>query len=164
MAERDYYVTSAGLAERALTGERLYTLEDAFVRYLSAGDYYGAFSAYIRQCDYQLLHKDDPLPGEEPDPVRTAGGVLASLGLGFLGSLLPVGAMKSKNTNVAKKQTATNYARPGSLQMYVQNDNYLRTETSRVLIQTNAGRTGGGGGTSHMSSGGVSHTGGGGKF
>lgn len=171
MADRDYYITSAGQAQSAIMGERLYTLEDAFLSDLSQGDYYEAFSNFLSQCNYQLAHKDDPMDeggdgfrDDTPNPTRTVtGGILAAI-TGFLGSLIPTGVMKSKNNNVAQKQTAANYARPGSLQLSVQNDRYLRTDTSRVRIQTDSGRGYGGGGSSHISSGGVSHTGGGGKF
>lgn len=179
MEDRDYYVTSAGKAEPALTGSRLYTLEDAFLSNLSSGDYYGAFSNYLSQCDYQLTHMDEPIeddyygyydePSYEteraPSTERTVfGGVIAAV-VGFLGSLIPTGTMKSKLNNVAQKQTARNYVRDGSMQLYVQNDRYLRTDTSRVRIESDGPRGyGGGGGSSHVSSGGVSHTGGGGKF
>ncbi len=168
MDERDFFITSAGEAQLAVTGERLDTLADAFLPYLSDGEYYRAFSAYIRQCDYQLEHRDDPIidPEPEPEPRVTAGGAIVSAVMGFFGSMIPTGVMKSKNNNVSKKQTATNYARPGSLQLYVQQDQFLRTETNRVRVESNSGRGGygGGGGISHTSSSGVSHTGGGGKF
>ena len=171
MEERDYFITSAGVAQSAVTGSRLYTLEDAFLTYLSSGSYYEAVSAFISQCDYQLAHKDDPIE-DEPEPEEntaartTAGGVIAAI-TGFLGSLLPVGSMKAANNNVKKERAARNYVRDGSMQLYVNSDNFVRTETHRVRIQTDrdrGGGFGGGGGSSHVSSGGVSHTGGGGKF
>lgn len=175
MSDREYFITSAGLAQTAITAGRLFLLEEAFVDDLSRGDYYEAFANYISQCNYQLAHKDEEITNdyyggfeqsEEPTAARIAtGGVLASI-LGFLGSLIPTGIMKSKLNNVAKKQTARSYVRDGSLSLSVMNDRYLRTDTSRVRIESDGprGGYGGGGGTSHVSSGGVSHTGGGGHF
>lgn len=164
----EYCVTAAGIGELVIYGNRYNELEDAFFGYLRNHDFYGAFSAYIRTCDYLLAHKDDPIDDGtygEPEvstPARTAtGGILAAI-TGFLGSLIPTGIMKSKNNNVAKKQTASNYVRSGSLQLYMQEDRFVRTETNRVRIESD--RVSGGGGGSHFSSSGVSHTTHSGKF
>lgn len=169
MAERDYAVTAAGIGELAVAGYRMDDLEDAFLGYLSDGDYYMAFDAFIAKCDYLLAHPADSVSYDSgtraaaSSPARTVLVVVLALGLGFLFSLIPLGVMKSKNNNVAKNAAASNYMRPGSLQLYRQDDRYVRTDTTRVRIENNNGSRGMGGG-SHTSSSGVSHTTSSGKF
>lgn len=170
MSQRDYAITGAGIGNDALSGSRMGRLEDSFLGKLSAGNYYGAFSSFISMCG--TLIDEAKTYGPESgwggtrsaDPGKTALGVVLALVLGFLISLIPLSVMKSKHSNLGKKAEATNYARQGSLNITRKQDLYLRTSTNRVRIQTDNGMRGGGGGGSHISSSGVSHTTSSGKF
>lgn len=51
MDTRDWYISTCGEAIRILTNERLDTLAEQFVPYLSSGEYYQGFRSFAQGCD-----------------------------------------------------------------------------------------------------------------
>ena len=57
MDTRDWYISTCGEAIRILTNERLDTLAEQFVPYLSSGEYYQGFKAFAQGCE-ELVAKN----------------------------------------------------------------------------------------------------------
>lgn len=167
---------------------------------LSGGDYYAAFSRWLELCgesleaaeaDYNAVYTPEPEfyedYGYEYDYNYDYGYsydygydsgpnhfllILVSLGLGFVVSMIPMGMLKKEIHNVSSKAGASDYTRPGSMQVTTQTDRFLYTNTHRVrrAQQNPSGRPGGGmhgggmHGGGHHSSGGRSHGGSRGRF
>ena len=96
--------------------------------------------------------------------------ILISLAIGIIVALIVVSSMKSKLKSVAAQHGAANYAVSGSPEITGQNEVFLYSKVAAVPKpqeprNNTSGRSFSGGGSSvHMSGGGVSHGGHGGKF
>lgn len=127
--------------------------------YDNYNDYYGS--------DYGYNEKDF-----QSSPVRFnwLTHILISLAIGIIVALIVVSSMKSKLKSVAAQHGAANYAVSGSPEITGQNEVFLYSKVAAVPKpqepkNNTPGRSFSGGGSSvHMSGGGVSHGGHGGKF
>jgi len=109
--------------------------------------------------DYEVFIADYDEVGKEPNLfgsiVMNAGVALVAAGISVL---VMNGSYKNKMT-----VTGGTYFRDNSFKMHSNYDNFIRTDVSRVRIESSSSGGGGGrsGGSSHRSSGGRSHGGGG---
>ncbi|MBQ4370229.1 MAG: TPM domain-containing protein [Oscillospiraceae bacterium] len=187
MAERDVYISTAGSGQRIFTDYGIDYVLDDVAGYLSDGDYYRAFNAFIEDSE-ELLEQaeggeaydiDNPIDGYEQEEYysgsyqerskgsRVAGKLIPAAIVSFLISLLVVGGMKRKMNTAVKHEDARDYVRPGSFVLTRQRDTFLYCNVTRVRRQTDddrGGRGGHGGSSIHFSSSGISHGGGGRKF
>ena len=169
MAERDWAVTAAGSCNRTFTdyGRDNYLVQN-FLPYLRNNDYAKAFNEYANSCAALLQYeKDNGVPydydsNKEPVKPFSAGRLLGSLLAGLGAAFVPVSNMKSKLKTVRTQYGAKNYAKENSLNVTTANDYFIGQHVSRTPIERSSGS--GGGTTTHMSSGGVSHSGSHGKF
>ncbi len=81
----------------------------------------------------------------------------------FLTALIAVSVMKSGHKKTGAAVQASQYAVPGSFELYRRNDYFAGKHVDRVRRETERSSSGGGGGF-HTSSSGSSHGGGGGRF
>ena len=168
-AERDWAVTAAGSCNRTFTdyGRDNYLVEN-FLPCLRRDDYSGAYKEFANSCAALLQYeKDNGVPydyNSDKEPVKpfSLARVIGSVIAGFLGGLVPVSSMKSKLKSVRSQPNARSYAKQDSVQVTRASDFFIGRHVSRTVRETE--RSGGGGTTTHMSSGGVSHSGSHGKY
>lgn len=177
MSERDWYISTRGYGIRAITDAGREYISEQFVSYLSAGDYAAAFTNYAKLCDDFITQAKtgdpydiDNLPDESFEPVW---GLLCSLVVAFIISLIATGVMKGQLKSVHSQSAADNYIKQGSLQLTKKNDLFLYKHVDRRKKPENnssssssSSRSSGssGGSRTHTSSSGATHGGGGGKF
>lgn len=181
MQERDWYISTSGVAIYALTDYGIQQLGDAVVPYLSDGDYYAAFDLFLRSLpaymdaleegtpiDGHASYSDGRYHGTQESTVfydeKPSVNVLLSVALGLVAAVVAVGCMAWGMNTKRPQHSAGTYMRPGSYHLLKKEDMFLYSRVSKVRRQENNNRGGGGGSSVHTSSGGRSHGGGGGKF
>lgn len=170
MEEREWHITTTGLAITYFTDAGLEYIEDIFLDDLSDGEYYQAFEKFASECDAFINQgkTGEPydignIPEEELDlsVVDWILVVVAIYAIGFVVALLVALYKKSKTKTVHEGVNANNYA--GQLHLHVKQDQYIRSTTRTVEIPHNNGNSSGGSSV-HVGSSGTSHGGSGGKF
>lgn len=143
----DYYISTRGLGIKALDDYDLDQILDDIYPYIRSGNYNTAFNMYADFCESEV--KD----ATKFPILAVVIGVVA----GFLLSSIPLKKHKDELKSVKMQRSAANYARNGSFNVSLQNDLFMYSNTTRVRIETDSGR----GGSTHTSSSGASHGGGG---
>lgn len=170
MDNREAYISTSGSGIRYLTDERRErVLDDIFAVGLSNGDMYGAAKAFLKSTE-EFLEAGIPV-GQYNVPESGANslsvvegiagaGVSGGLGLGFFSSI------KRKYRSKPKPQIFE-YRRNSSVNLGNMADNMVNTYvTTRIIpkVTTNSSGSGSGRSTTHRSSSGRIHGGGGRKF
>ena len=171
--EREYRITTGGIAIDAFTDYGLSRIEEQVVSYLSSGNWSGAAKKFIRLCDDYLKEYESGGAYDTNNTVKTPVS-LQSLGisgvLGFILSGLPLRKSKKELTSVTAQRNASEYRIGPKITVTEQDDRYINNSIVRVPIPRDdghdhgPGRPGGGGSSIHISSSGVSHGGHGGHF
>lgn len=188
MAERDYYTSTCGTLVDSLPDYQIDYICASVTPYLSEGSYFSAFEEYLRGLnsyfggyesgeispdihygdDYYYTddyYTDNYQPSVKGYVIREFILILIAFIIAFVITTI----IKSKMNTAVKQRDADNYIVGGSFVLSGQRDAFIGTHTARRAIPKNnntnhGGRVGGGGGGGHISSGGVSHGGSGGKF
>ena len=168
MDERAWAFSTTGDAIFAFNDDGLAFMEDEIIPYLSDGDYDAAFREYASLCETFLkkaetgtAYTGSDMPKGMLSGEMTALLAAGSVGLGFLGTTLMKGQLKS----VRAKETAADYIRQGSFKLIRNEDTFLYSRVTKVARPKDENRSGGGGhSTTHRSSSGVSHGGRSGHF
>ena len=191
MAERDYYTSTCGSLVDSLPDYAIDSLCKPVVPYLSDGEYYEAFSLYLKQID-NYLNGDWYISGGSYDDSfddyyndnyyyedeyhYSSGSSVGSnvfvreiilIVIAVIIAVIITSILKSKMNTAVKKHDADDYVVSGSFRLDLKRDLFVgSTVTKRPLPKNNnnGSRPGGGGGGVRMSSGGVRHGGSGGKF
>ena len=172
--QRDWAITTTGGAIRIFTDYGQDYMVDKMKPSLKVDDYAGAFDIYLDTCEelIKAAEAGDPVDGvlQEEGTFHKLfhgkafiGGILLSLGLGFLLSGIPMGKLKNEINNVHARTDAVEYTRPGSLQLRDQRDMFLYTNTTRTAKPKET-KSSGGGSSTHFGSSGTSHGGSSGKY
>ncbi len=182
MDNREVFISTCGSAIRIFTDDVLDVIINDITDYLSNGDYAQAAYTFLDYVDYyfglgipsdqynydtETMEKDYyNYPAEEPKGVAKSlqnSALFIAIAIG--GSLIIVGCMALNNRGINTTNPST-YLEPGTFNLRVNQDIYVRTTMSQRQINTNSGGGGSGGSRSstHTSSGGSSHGGRGGKF
>lgn len=171
MEERDWHISTAGYGITAVTDAGLEYMSEAFMDYLSGGDYYAAFITFAELCDDYITqamtgepYDADNLPEEPFDIIWT---IITALGIGFIISLIVTGIMKGELKSVGRQIRANDYIKKGSMRLSENSDLFLyrHVERREKPKENNSDRQSPQGGSStHTSSSGATHGGGGGKF
>lgn len=119
MDPREYRILSNGFAADAISSDAIDSISDTIVNDLSNGDYISAFEQFAEECEYYL---DGHINGF---PFKFAKNLLISLAIGLVLALIVTGNMKSKLKSVRKQAAATEYTKPGSMQVTYSNDFFL---------------------------------------
>jgi uncharacterized protein len=177
MASREYYFLTVGSAtEKLAQAGGIATLENKVVPYLSSGNYYQAFDAFLDIAasivsdptsvpnasyndDFVYVGFDD-VPSTE-DRLRRVGLFAV---LGVIAGLVTTLLMKRGMKTARAKNLATDYVRPGSFHLTRKMDLYLYRTRTRVRVQSNNGSSSGTSRSGGGSRGGGSRGGGGGRF
>ena len=170
MGTRDMYLSTAGYGITAFTDAGISALNDRVAEYLSAGDYYEAFDEFVSLADDYVTkalegnpYDVDNLPKE---PFDFFGSLIIALVVGLLFGIVYVCNLKSKLKSVGYSKSATSYVAPGSFKLADSRDIYLYSTVSKTARPKDTGSSSGyrGGSSTHRSSSGHSHGGGGRKF
>lgn len=183
MEERDWYISTCGDAIYALTDYGIQKLGDTVIPYLSDGDFYNGFDAYLDALPYYLdsLQEGTPVDGYADysgdyyhgdqetivySQQKRSPNILLSLVIGMVVAAAAVLIMRASMNTKRMQYSASDYMNPGSFHLQTQQDIFLYSNVTKVRRQENNNSSGGGGGGSsvHTSSSGRSHGGGGGKF
>lgn len=153
-SERVWHITTHGYAIFAFPDAYLDAMADEIVPYLSDGDWYGAASSFVSDCDTYLERAYDDPSGTTPDnfdpddfsPIDTSdpspdsydhiplgiywNWVAYALVIGLIVAVIVMTVMKSGMKSVRMKAEASDYVREGSFDLTESNDTYLyRTVT-----------------------------------
>ena len=151
--QRELHITTHGSAKIEMTGEEVDNILDTLVIYLGGENYYDAFESFIDMSEDAI----------KPPPALLWPIICVLVGIAI--GILITSKMASANYSVAKKETAADYVRAGTLVVNNANDIFAG---SRVITtprpKSNSDSSSEGGSTSHTSSSGRSHGGGGRSF
>ena len=162
MEDSDWYVSTSGYGITAITDAGLEYISDRFVPHLSDGEYMEAFETFADLCDSFITQAKtgDPYDSHNlpKEPFNVVLNLLICLGIGLVVALIVTGKMCSDLVTVRQQVKADNYVIPGSLQLTNSRDLFLYSQVTKTE------RPKSGGSSTHTSSSGRTHGGGGGKF
>lgn len=181
MDEREWYISTCGEAIYAVTDYGVQQLGETALWYLSDGEYYYAFEAYLDELSSYLeaYRQGSPMDGyadysgdyshgdqeaivyyeEEYSP-----SFFLSLVIGIIAASVTVLIMRASMNTRQKQHSASGYLKAGSFHLKKQQDMFLYSNVNKVRKQQNSTGSSGGGSSVHHSSGGRRHGGGGGRF
>lgn len=162
MEQNDWHVSTTGYGITAVTDAGLDYMSDRFVPKLSDGAYADAFQTFAQLCDDFITQAKTGDPYDTHNlpkaPFRIVFNLVVCLSIGLVVALIVTGVMKRKLISVRQQPRADDYVTPGSLQLTGAQDLFLYTQ----VIKTELPKSGGS--STHTSSSGRTHGGGGGKF
>lgn len=175
MGTRDLYISTCGFGITAFTDYGIDTLLDDIKGYFSDGDYYGGFCSFISEADEYITaakngsphdidgddYYDNDYYGSERSGFFNFTWLVASLIMGLVCALIIVGTMKAQLKTVRPALAAGSYVRKDSIKVKGERDIYLYRNVSRTEIVRESSS---GGSSTHVSSSGATHGGGGTKF
>lgn len=166
MGEREWALTTYGLAITAFTDAGLDYIEEEFRPHLSDGDYAEAFTSFASLCDAFLEQYETGEPydiGHMPHKPLSLVWIPLSIGIGAVISLIIMGITASGLKSVAPKGYAADYMQPDSLKITNNTERFLYRNVRRIARESASSASKGGSSTS-VSSSGRSHGGSKGKF
>ncbi len=163
MEESDWHVSTAGYGITAITDAGQEYISDQFVPLLSEGDFAEAFDTFADLCDSFITQAKTGDPYDSHNLPKEPFDVILNLAIaiviGFVAAFIATGIMKGKLKTVRQQVKADNYVTPGSLQLTGSRDLFLYSQVTKTeRPQANSGSS------THRSSSGRTHGGGGGKF
>lgn len=173
MEERDWYISTSGFGITAVTDAGNQYMSEKFLPDLSGGEYAEAFRIFAEQCDDYITQARTGTPYDvdhiPTEPFSHVGALIIAVVAGFVIALIVTGIMRLSLHSVHKQTTADSYMKKNSLRLTREHELFLyknitRTEKPKEnpSSRSSAGRPGGS--TTHISSSGRTHGGGGGKF
>lgn len=162
MEYSDWHISTTGYGIKVVTDAGLEYMSEHFLPMLSDGEYADAFHTFADLCDEFVAQANtgDPydthnLPKEPFNVVLT---FIISLGIGLVAALIVTGPMKRELKSVRKQLKADAYVNSGSLKLTNAQDLFLYTKVIKTERPQSSGSS------THTSSSGNTHGGGGGKF
>ena len=163
MEDSDWWISTAGYGITAFTDAGIEYLGNRFVPSLSDGDYAGAFEIYANTCDEFITQAKTGDPYDTHNLPKEPFAFLMNLGICFVIGLaiaaIATAIMKGQLKSVRSQSGAANYVKTGSLNVTHRQDLFLYRDVKRTAKPKDSG-----GSSTHTSSSGRSHGGGGGKF
>ena len=148
MADSEWTVSTCGSGENIIDDIALDEIEEICIPYLSAGDYYSAFTSFINITEEYIV---------DYNTFPFISNLFFSVVVGFVLSLIVVSVMKSKLKSVRKQIYSGAYMKENSFAVAESRDVYLYSHVTRTAKPKNNS-------SSHTSSSGRSHGGRSGKF
>jgi len=145
--DRGWYILGNGLGADAMNNRNIDIVGDFITPYLKNGDYADAFAVFADECEDCL---ETAIYGE---PFNAGASLIISVLIGLVVALIVTGIMRGKLKTVRPKYVASDYVRPGSMNVRVRRDLYLYRTVSRRPKPKSSGsggssgsrRSGGGG-------------------
>ncbi len=166
MEDRDWYITTCGYGITAFTDYGIDYIGEQIVSDLSYGDYAVAFDTFADLCDSFITQAKSGAPFDYVNLPRTPLSLVwipISLVTGFIIASVVVGGMKSELNTVRRHTKASSYTVKDSLNLTESRDMFLYRNVRKTAKPKNTSPSRGGSST-HRSSSGTRHGGGGGKF
>lgn len=164
MDERKWHISTHGYGITAFTDAGIQYIGEEMEFDLSSGYYYDAFNTYADLCDDFVTQARNGAPYDVdnmPDAGSNIfGGLILSLGVGLVVALIATLIMKGQLKSVRYQAAAANYVIPGSMRVTDSRDMFLYRSVNRVKKPEKSE----GGSSTHTSSSGRTHGGGGGSF
>lgn len=158
LSEGEWYILTNGACYDRIPDWEAEMIGVELVDYLRAGEFYEAFALFpdlaldVYQQESSLGNYggvDAPVKGKNYPKT-----IAISMGAGLLIGLITVGVMASQMKTVRQQNTASDYVRPGSMQLKNQRDIYLYSHVSRTAKPKSNSSGGGHGGGSRGGAGG----------
>lgn len=166
------YCVTGGAASRYFSDADLSQMEQSAASSLSNGDVMGAFTGFaetaygrIRAYYEEQMQNHVTTPQRTPQLFSGFRAIISTI-IGLLTGTITASSLKGQLKSVKQQTAAADYMMHDRMHMTDEQDLYLYSNVSKTR-RVNENRTGSGGGFSggsHFSSGGVSHSGHGGKF
>lgn len=147
-----WYISTCGEAINAFTDSTIDKIGSLISDDLASEDYSSAFDTFLDECDYYINGYINGFP------FNASRNIIISIAIGLVIALIVVSSMKQKLKTVELQRDATTYVKQGSMQVNVERDFFLYSTITRVAKPKNNGSS------THTSSSGRSHGGGGGRF
>lgn len=179
MDNRNAYISTSGTIIRYLTDSRIESILDVVVAKLADGGYYSASVEFLNRTEGYIKtgipdgqHNYDPETGEideyeDAEVVKslTVGEIIVSLAIGSAVGLAVVGGIK-RGYSMKTAGYRYAYASKGSLELSEEADELIDRHVTRTVIHIHHDNNGVGGSrsTTHRSSSGKTHGGGGRSF
>ncbi|UNC91056.1 TPM domain-containing protein [Candidatus Contubernalis alkaliaceticus] len=173
MDHREAYISTTGIAIDYFIDARIESTLDDIIPYLADADYYRActvfldnVSSYVRagipEGQYRVAERDLSFSGRVRSSLSNS---LVYILISMAVSALVVGIMASLNRGTIKTSSTT-YLDEKSVNIISRRDRLINTNVTQAKIQSSSGSGGSGGlgSTTHRSSSGRTHGGGGRKF
>lgn len=179
MDTREYYISTCGRGIELFPEEAIDYCEDAFLSWLSSGDYYFAFDAFVNAAVYvaengidSVYNGSDPVvdfdynfeygnDGYYYDEFSMTEKIAVSLIVGFIIAVIVGATQAAKLKSVRSQRSAVNYVKENSFRLTQQSDRFLYRNVTKVRKPKQTSSSGGG---MRTGSSGRSHGGGGGRF
>jgi uncharacterized protein len=162
MEDRDWWISTSGYGETAFTDAGIDHIGELVQVELSDDNYAKAFDIFAEKCDEFITQarSGDPFDTHNlpKEPFDVLIWLIISLVIGLIVALIATGIMRGKLKSVRSKYQASDYVRPGSMNVTMAREFFLYRHVSRTP-RPKASSSG-----THISSSGRSHGGGGGKF
>lgn len=162
MDTRQWHISTCGRAIDAISDYDVQSLFESMAEHLSAGDYYLAFDRYLNAL---WNHLDDASGSYDDGPVSagdTSGigvkNILIALGVGLAAGGIGLLILRSGMNTKRQQSGAADYLQKDSYHLRVHRDMFLYSRVSKTPRPKDSGTS------THRSSGGRSHGGGGGRF
>lgn len=155
MGGRDWWITTDGKGISAFTDKGIQNVGDAVAEYLSDDEYYNAFDLFADLAEeYIDVYETTGRPmGNQKNYFVIA---LISLGIGLVIAAIVCLVLKSQLKTAVLQTNATEYVRKGSKNVTYARDIYLYKKVTSRKIESES--------STHTSSSGDTHGGGGGSF
>lgn len=165
---RNYAISTSGQAILWFSDSELEQMSDDFVPYLSAGQYSKAIMDWLSSVDYELRTDDGSgYAYEETNPWVNALTLFPSfLFMGLICATIAIVIMVMMSKTAVKPILANSYIDQDSVKIKQKEDQFLRSNTTKIKIESSSGGSyhSGGGSRTHRSSSGRSHGGRSGRF
>lgn len=155
--EREYHFSTHGAGISIFNDDAISYLKREAEPYLRADDYYGAVSAYREAAGEILLLAESGTVYEETDWTYVAVIIGGAIAVTFLIAFVMMGIQLAKMNTAVSDNYAKNYVKEGSYHLDMARDIFLYSHITKVKKETSNSST-------HRSSSGRTHGGGGGSF
>lgn len=163
MEERDWWISTTGYGITAFTDAGIEYISEQFLYWLSDDEYALAFTEFAEQCDAFLLQAETGEPYDShnlpKEPFAPGVTLIVSVIIGFIAAFIATGIMKGKLKSVRSQVKADDYVAKGSMRLTTSRDLFLYSHVDKREKPKS-----GSGSSTHVSSSGTTHGGGGGKF
>lgn len=163
MEDSDWYMSTCGYGITAFTDAGIQYIGSQMKDDLSDGNFAAAFQTYIQSCDEFITQARTDRPYDNsnlPKKPMSAIWIPISLIAGIAIAVISVQGMKASLKTVRFQPEAKNYIRDGSMKITKSRDLFLY----RTVNRTEKPKDNDLGSSTHTSSSGTTHGGGGGKF
>lgn len=165
MYDREWAMSTYGFGIVAFTDAGLDYIADEFLDYLSDDLYYEAFQVFAEKCDIFLAQARTGAPFDIENMPKEPLSLMwlpISIVIGMVISLIITGIMRFQMRSVRRQTAASEYMKPGSMNLTASRDLFLYSKVNRVAKPKD--NNSGAGSSIHTSSSGRSHGGSSGSF